>query len=144
MAFIYNNAARIINGSYWTSTTLKWLITDGTYSPNRDHVFVSSVGASELSGSNYTRGFNSASRKVISGKTIVVRNTANQVDYGATNPSWTTINAGTANALCIIEEKTTDADSLLIAYIDASAPKVTNGSTLTIALSGGTCFTSTT
>jgi hypothetical protein len=144
MAFVYNNGARVLNSSYWTVTTHKALLVPDTYVPDRDDVFVSAVGASECSGSGYSRGFNSPGRRALSSKTVVVDNASNSVKYGAANLSFLTVSVGTVGAIIIIQEVTTDADSLLIAYIDAATPQLTNGSTMPANFEDGYCFNITT
>jgi hypothetical protein len=144
LAFVYNNGARVLNSSYWTTTTHKALLVPDTYVPNRDDVFVSSVGASECSGSGYSRGFNSPGRRTLSSKTAVVDNAINSVKYGAANLSFLTVSVGTVGAIIIVQEVTTDADSLLIAYIDAVTPQLTNGTSMPVLFQDGYCFTVTT
>ena len=144
MAFVYNNAAGIVTRSYWTTATHKAVLLPSTYTPNRDDVFVSALSTSELSGSGYTSGFNSPGRVTLSSKTAYVDNATNTNYYGAANLSFLTISVGTVGAIAIIEEKTSDADSLLIAYIDSADPQLTNGSTMPANFESGICFTITT
>jgi hypothetical protein len=144
MAFVYNNGARVLNSSEWTNTTHKALLVPDTYVANRDDVFVSAVGASECSGSGYSRGFNSPGRVTLSSKTAVVDNAINSVKYGAANLSFATLSVGTVGGIIIIQEVTSDADSLLIAYIDAATPKLTNSTAMPANFQDGYCFTVTT
>jgi hypothetical protein len=152
MAFVYNNGAALINKSYWTTASLYALLlppppdkTSGTsYTPNRDDVFVSAIGNSELSGSGYTRGFNSPGRRALSSLTVVVDNAANVVKYGAANLSFSTISVGEVGAIAIFEKGASDAASPLLVYIEASAATTTNGTTMPVAFENGFCFTSST
>ena len=144
MAFIFNNGAKLLSGSYWTGTTHKILAVSDAYVPNRDDVFASTVSTSELSGSGYSRGFNSPGRRTLSSKTVIVDNATNSVKYGAANSSFLTISAGTCGGIVIVQEVTTDADSPLIAYIDAATPQLTNGSSMPVNFENGICFNITT
>ena len=144
MAFVYNNGARVLNSSYWTVTTHKALLVPDTYVANRDDVFVSAVGASECSGSGYSRGFNSPGRKALSSKTALVDNATNSVKYGAANLSFDSLSVGTVGAIIIVQEVTSDADSLLVAYIDTATPQLTNGSLMPANFENGYCFNITT
>jgi hypothetical protein len=144
LAFVYNNGARVLNSSYWTTTTHKALLVPDTYTPNRDDVFVSAVGASECSGSGYSRGFNSPGRVTLSSKTVLVDNTINTVKYGAANASFVSLSVGTVGAVIVIQEVSTDANSFLIAYIDAATPQLTNGSQMPANFPTGYCFNITT
>jgi hypothetical protein len=143
MAFVYNNGAKLLSGSYWTSTTLKLALVDASYVANRDDVFVSALGNSECSGSGYSRGFGSPGRKAMSGKAIVVDNTNNSVAFLSNDTTWSSISV-TPNAVVILEEKTTDADSLLVAYIDSATTATPAGGDLPMLFQNGICFTHTT
>lgn len=140
MGFVYTNAGRLLNETYWTSTTIKALLVGAGYVPNRDHVNVNAIGANELTGTNYVPGFNGAGRKVLAGKSVTVDFPNNRVLYNAGSPQWPGINAGTARALILLQELTSDADSLLLAYLDGIADKLTNGTTLVGTFPGGQAF----
>ncbi len=144
MSFVYNNGASLVSASYWTGTTVKAILVTAGYVADRDHVFVSAIGANELSGTGYVAGFGGAGRKTLAGKTATVDNVNNLTAYGATNPVWTAITAGTAAAIIIIQEITNDAASVLLAYLDAATPRATSGLDLTGGFAGGLCFTATT
>jgi len=153
MAFVYNGGVKLLSGSYWTGGTFQALLlppppeltTSATsYRASRDDVFVSAIGNSEMSGSGYTRGYNSPGRRTLSSLTVVVDNTANTIRYGAADLSFSTISVGEVGAIAIFEKKTTDADSPLICYIDASAATTTNGTSMPVLFQNGYCFTATT
>jgi hypothetical protein len=144
MAFVYTNATKLVNGSFWTTNTIQALLVPDTYVPDRDDVFVSAVGSSECSGSGYSRGFNSPGRPTLSTKTVIVDNAGNQTKYGAANPSFLTISVGTVGAVILLQKGTSDSDSPLIAYIDAPTPQLTNGTTMPCLFENGICFNITT
>ena len=145
MAFVYNNGAKLLNGSYWTTATIQALIVNDSYTTaNRDDVFVSIIANSEASGSGYSRGYNSPGRRTLSSLTVIVDNATNSVKYGAADLSFLTVSAGTIGAIVIFEKKTSDADSPLIAYIDSATPQLTNGTSMPVLFENGLCFTITT
>lgn len=144
MAFVYNNAAKLLSGSYWTGTTLKCALVGPAYVADRDDVFVSVLGSSELSGSGYTRGFNSPGRKTLAGKSVVVNNALNRTNYLASDTSWSAVSAGNMNGLVILQEVTTDADSLLIAYIDSATTVNPVGNDVPALFENGIVFTQST
>lgn len=144
MGFVYNNGGKLLSESYWTTTTLKSAIVDATYVADRDHVFMSSVGNSEVTGSGYSRGFNSPSRHSLLNKTVVIDNTANAVNYKANDLTWSALSTGPFNAIVILQEVTTDADSLLIAYIDSATTVNPLGADVPALFQNGVVFNKTT
>lgn len=135
--FIYTNALQYLNRDYWLNTGLLWMLVDPSYVASRDDVFVSAAASAELTGVGYGAGFGGAGRLAVAGKTFTLDSPNNRWTLGATSPQWPGINAGTAHALIALEPKTSDADSLLIAYVDAQADKLTDGDDLTYVLAGG-------
>ena len=141
MAFVYTGADLVLNGSTWTAETFKVTLVDNTYTPDRDHVFMSSVGNSEISVSGFSRGFNSQIRKVLSSKTWNLDTANNRAIYGAANSVWSLLPAGTTPAgFVVVLERTNDNDSRLIAYIDPGSVTVATGGNYTAVWSGGTLF----
>jgi hypothetical protein len=146
MALVYTNAELLMKqGSLiLTSATVKVMLVNNTYTPNQDDVNVSALSSAELSGTGYVGGFAGAGRKTLGSKSFAADNANNQVTFAGANMTWTAINAGTAQAAVLIKENTTDADSILIAYLDAASPYVTNGGDMTLAFTGGFPFVTTT
>lgn len=146
MAFVYNNGGKLLGDNtgrinWLADATIKAILVTSGYIADRDDVFVSTIGANELSGIGYVSGFNGSGRKALASKTLAVDNVNNRSTYGAANPStYTAINAGTAHAVVIIKEVTSDADSLLIAYLDLVSDQPTSGGDLNINFPGGFCF----
>ena len=114
------------------SDTIKVMLLGAGYTPNNDHVFISDLGANELSGTGYTAGFGSASRKTLSSKVITKDDTNDIAFFDAADVSWTAISAGTAAYAAIVKEGTSDTDSPVIAVIDQSPDVATNGGDYTI------------
>lgn len=129
-AFIYNEAKKqVLEGTIiWTSQTFKAMLVGSSYTPNADDLFVSSIGAAELSGSGYVAGFGGAGRKTIAGKVVTKDDTEDRAYLNCSDFAWVGINAGTVVAAIIIQEVTTDADSKLVAYLPLGAALVTDGS----------------
>ena len=75
---------------------------------------------------------------------MLVDNAINSVKYGAANLSFDSLSVGTVGAIVIVQEVSTDANSFLIAYIDAATPQLTNGSLMPANFPSGYCFNITT
>jgi hypothetical protein len=114
--------------------TLKAMLVNTSYTPDKDHSFVSSItgGTSkELSGTGYVAGFGGSGRKTLTSKLVTRDDAADVAFLDAADPTWTGINAGTVGYVAIIKEGTSDADSPLLCIIDVT-DTVTNGGDLTI------------
>lgn len=132
-SFLYNKAkAEILRGNIpWVSSTLKMMLVTASYSPNPDHDFVSSASGNELSGTGYIAGFGGSGRHTLTGKTVTEDDSNDRAVADADDVTWLAINAGTAAAGIIIKEVTSDADSILVAYMDI-ADVATNGGDLSL------------
>jgi hypothetical protein len=144
MAFVYNNGIKLLTDNTgrinWLSDTIKAALVTTTYVADRDDTTASAFSGAELSGTGYVGGFGGAGRLVLAGKSLTTDNVNNRSTFGATNPVWAAINAGTAHAIVLLKEVTTDSDSLLIAYLDGVADQPTVGGQLTGSFPGGLCF----
>lgn len=129
----YNVGARgILDGTIdLTNDTIKVMLVDDTYTPDPDHDFVDDVSGDELSGTGYTSGFGSASRKTVSGKSFLTDNATDRAEFTGTVAAWTGLDAGTVGYAIFIKEVTTDADSIPIFYLDLG-PTASNGGDFTI------------
>lgn len=116
--------------------TLKVMLVDSGYTFNKDDDFISSgagtPGGEEVSGTGYTAGFGGAGRKTIANTTVSFDDTNDRAELDGDDVTWTAINAGTAKAAIIVKEVTSDADSILIAYIDTAT-----GATFPVTFNGG-------
>jgi hypothetical protein len=132
--FIYNNAAfKIMDGTLnLSSDTLKVMLLESGYTPDRDHDFVDAASGSEAAGTGYTGGFGGAGRKTVASKTFNVDDTNDRGEMDCADITWTGLDLGTIVAAVIIKEITNDAASLLVGYIDSGFPKVTNGGDITL------------
>jgi hypothetical protein len=140
--FIYNKAAgQILDGTLDVLTdTLKFMLVNSGYTADRDHDFVDDASGDEITATNYTAGFGGAGRKTLAGKAVSVDNANDRVEFDCNDPQWTALGGATndtVQAIIVIKEVTTDADSILIAHIDTSTgtpslPFTTNGGDLTL------------
>lgn len=112
------------------SDTLKLMLASASYTPDRDHIYVSSVNPYELSGTGYTGGFAGSGRKTVASKALVKDDTNDLVKLTCADTTWAAINAGTIRYAIVIKEITNDAASLVVAVIDInpSLGIVTDGS----------------
>jgi hypothetical protein len=143
MAALFNGGDKLLSKAYWEGTTLKVMLVSPSYVFNRDHATVSQI-TNELSGTGYVAGFGGAGRKTLTGKLVVTNDALNQTEFKADNPLWSAINAGTAKAAVIIQEVTSDADSIPLAYIDSATERATTGVDLPVQWPNGIVFVRTT
>lgn len=141
--FLFNRAAAgVLNGSINLLTdTLKAMLIDNSYTADRDDDFItaSGVGAAEITATNYAGGFAGAGRKTLAGRTVSEDDPNDRAELDANDVPWTALGGAvndTIQAVVIVKEGTSDADSELIAYIDTSTgtpslPFTTNGSDFT-------------
>jgi len=148
MAFVYTNADYLIKKQQLnleTAGVLKAMLVDNTYVANQDDVNVSAASSAEIATTGYVGGFGGSGRKVLTGVVFAIDNANNRVTLFANNPTWASLATGeTVHAMILIHENTTDADSVLVAYLDGVSDYVTNGDGLTVQLSNGFPFTTTT
>lgn len=133
--------------SLWTNKGLYLLITAGvnmasasglkfgllvsSYTPVRTANFASDISASEPSISGYVGGFNGSGRKALTSKTATEDDTNHRAVCDAADPSQYTLGAGaTLRHAFIVLERTSDADSEVLLFMDMGADKVTNGGTM--------------
>ena len=143
MANSYFNRGKneIFNGSIDLLTdTIKVMLVTSSYTFNADDDFLDNGGANdptdhELSGTGYQAGFAGTGRKTLSNKAVNLDDANDRSEFDNTvDLTWTAINAGTAAAAIVYKHLTSDAASVMIAYIDTSGfPIVTNGGDLTLA-----------
>lgn len=131
-SFTYNLARqKILDGTLSLSAdTLKFMLVNSSYTPDKDHTNVGQVNPGELSGTGYVGAFGGSGRKTVASKTFGVNNTTDKGYMDCADPLWTAINAGTIAGIVVIKEITNDAGSLPIAFIDVG-DLATNGSDYT-------------
>jgi hypothetical protein len=116
------------------TTTLKIMLVDASYVPDRadDAVTASGAGAAEIVATNYTGGWGGSGRKTLANKTVTEDDANDQVEFDNTvDLTWTAIGGATddtiTGAILIREGASNDTTSRLIAYYDV-ADVTTNGS----------------
>lgn len=127
-SFVYNNAIHKINQNDLDleSDTIKIMLVGTGYTPDRDDDFIGSgagtPGGEELSATGYTGGFGGASRLTLSNVTFTLSDADDWSVLDADDPViWPSLGNGvndTAAGGIIIKEVTSDADSLLIVFVD--------------------------
>jgi len=140
-AVFYNRAKKeIMDGTIDLLTdVIKVMLVTSVYVANPDHDFVDMAGASdpidaELTGTGYQAGFAGTGRKTLSNKTVTESDGTNKAFLDNTvDLTWSAINAGVAAAFIVYKHLTSDAASVLIAYVDTGGfPITTNGGDLTV------------
>ena len=114
-----------------TSDTIKVMLLDDEALATKDINFVSEISADELTGTGYVGGFAGAGRKTLGSKTFTEDDGNDWAFFDAADSTWTAINAGSAQMAAVIKEVTTDADSLVLGFVDVT-DIMTNGSDITI------------
>lgn len=121
---VYNKTKQGGDQFVWTTDTIQMLLNSASYTFDPDHDFVDNVDANELSGTGYVR-------KTLAGKTVTVDDTNNEVRYDATDVTWTGANFGTVAGGVVFKFVTNDTDSVPLAWVELTAPAVTNGGDFT-------------
>lgn len=136
-SFIFDNAKALIGrGSLpWESGTFKVMLIGTTvpYTPSQSDVFIAALAASELSTTGYVGGFAGSGRKTLANKAVTIDAANHKAFFDADDVTWTAIGTAagvTVAAFVIVKEVTSDADSLLVAYIDPT-DQVLNGGNMT-------------
>jgi hypothetical protein len=139
--FYVTGLKEIFDGSVRpTLDTLKLMLVDTGYTFDADHDVVDN-GANngtdpsfnEIVATNYTGGFAGAGRKTTT-TTLVANKTDNRLDWALNDLTWTALGGGTNDTIgfaLLIEERTNDADSRLVACFDLTDTP-TNGGDVTL------------
>lgn len=119
------------------SDTFKALLVSSSYTPNKDHVYVSDVSANELVGAGYAR-------VTLSSKTRTVNNTTDRIVYDIADLAFGSIDTGEyARYVIIFKFVTNDADSIVISCHDMGGSIPTNGTAFGVAVDAAGLFYST-
>ena len=130
-SLIYNSfRKKIMDGSIDLDTdTIKVALVTSTYTPNQDvHDFFDDI-TNEVTGTGYTAG-----GTTLTTKTVTQDNTNDRGVWDADDANWT-VSTITARGAVIYKSTGVSSTSALIAYIDFSSDKVSDGGTFTIAWS---------
>jgi hypothetical protein len=132
MANIYSTGLlAIATGAVsWANSTIKAMIVDSGYTFTKSNEFVSSVAGDEVTNATGT-GYE---RKTLTNKTVTLA--TDIVTFDADNLTYTAVDTNeTWDALIVYAEVTSDADSILLAYLPVDE-LVTNGSDAIITITG--------
>ncbi len=123
----------VLNGStVLLASGIKCMLVNSAYSFVDTHNFVSDVSANEISVTNYTGGFAGSGRKLLTAKTVTEDDTNDLAYFDAADLTWTALGAGaTIGGAILIRELTTDANSVVLAFMDLT-DTATNGGDITI------------
>lgn len=137
-SFAYQRGiAGILNGDIDLLTNnIRIALVTSSYVANKDDDFWSTPAAYELSGTGYTAG-----GELLGSKTVTIDDANDWVEFDCADPTWTAINAGTADAAVVYRDTGVAATSELILYIDDGGfPITTNGGDLTITVNASGLF----
>ena len=146
-SFLYNKAANEISAGTLNLTTrsglgkLKILLVNTGYTANKDHLVIdpgtnnaADVSFNELVATNYVTGFGGAGREAVT-LTFDVDHTNDRGVVAISQPSWTSLGGATNDTVrgaILVDERTSDTDSRLIAFFDlpggGGSGILTNGS----------------
>lgn len=119
------------------TASVKIMLVEAGYVYDPDHKFVADLtpAANELEAANYTGGHGGAGRKALANKAILALDTAaNRRAVDADDVTWANLGAPTSGnpvAAVVFIEKTSDADSILLAYLDPVTDPIPNGGNFT-------------
>ena len=121
----------LANGTVsWLNSPIKALVVDNGYTFDKSDEFVSDVTGDEVTNDTGT-GYE---RKTLTAKTVTLA--SDVVTYDADDLIYTAVETNeTWDALIVYAEGTSDANSLLLAYLDID-DLVTNGSDVTVTITG--------
>jgi hypothetical protein len=128
---------QMTTGALAWDANLKAILLRSTYTPNRDHDYIADISAHEAGGPGCTSGFGASGRKALTGATVTLDDANDRANLvGPTSLVWVGINTAQVAGFAIAREKTSDADSPLVAYFDFT-PVTPQGGTLTVAFTDG-------
>lgn len=120
--------------------TIKIVLVKSSYTPNRDHDFLSDV--TEITGvSGYTGGFAGAGRKTLASKTLAITDASDLFTFDAADVAFGALGTGdTIGGGVICKEITSDAASPIIAF-NGVTNTPTNGASVTFQFDAAGIFT---
>lgn len=112
------------------------LVDDGyVHDDNRDFVddgTVDDVASHEIAVTGYAGGFGGAGRRVPSTRVLNRDDAGGEIEFDFADETWTGLGSGvTIGGVALIVEKTSDADSWVVAFDDLSQDVPTNGGDIT-------------
>ena len=125
----------------WSSTTASFYVTlmTGSYVPSPAHSMASQFSGSEITG-GFTAGYNGTIRISLTGRTMAVNTTSNQIEFTASQVSWVSLTA-TVAAWCVLQQSGSDALSPLCVYNSLGGfPLTLSGATLVLSFANSGLF----
>jgi hypothetical protein len=129
--FMFNTAAHEIhNGTLdlaaeVTAGDIKVMLVNSSYSPDRDDDFVADVVAGEIVATGYTGGHGGAGRKAVANAAFSLDKANDRSEFDTDDPAaWNPLGGAsndTITGIIVFQEKTGDADSRVIYFIDTVA-----------------------
>ena len=110
----------------WVALTWQMMLLKTTATFDINNTVVSDISAHEVSGTGYLPGFSGTGRQGFANRAVAFDGT--RWVLSADNAFWGGINVGTIGAMAVIYPVTSDADSILIAWLDSGFPVETDGS----------------
>lgn len=128
---LYDAFLGLIDLSTGTWKALLW----AGYTPDKDHIYVSSITSGtnyEINAGNgntngYESGYSGSGRKTLTGLSWTKDDTNDWGKWTFDYLEWATLNAGTPGGLTIYKPNSTDANSKILVSIVFSAPLASNG-----------------
>jgi len=111
----------------WDTDTIKVMLCTATYSPSQDsHIYKSSV-TNEVTGTGYTAG-----GATLGTKSIAYEGTTNVITLDAADTSWSSSTITARFAVIYDDAGATDAEKVLLGYVDFGEDKISSNGTFTI------------
>lgn len=111
----------------WKGHTIKVMLCTGSYIPNQDTHETKSHVANEASGNGYTAG-----GIALTGKTATYAESSNIIKLDAADIAWPNSNITARYAVIYDNTGATDAEKLLLGYVDFGEEKTSSGGDFTI------------
>jgi hypothetical protein len=121
-----------------SSSDIVLILMSDSYTPDfTAQDFISDVNGDELDADGYTQGYGSADRQTPAGREYRRDDPNSRIEFDFDDVTWSSLGGGvsanndTVGGVIIAEERTNDADSVLIAYDELNDNRATNGSDIT-------------
>lgn len=120
---------KVASGAFnWLTASIKMMLVGASNNAGTTHAYISTVPVlNELSGTGYTR-------KALTGMTYVFYEAENATYLDADDPTWTTLTAGTVDAILFFVDTGNDATSWIIGKLGTvtNLPANTAGGNFTL------------
>lgn len=114
------------------------ILMSDSYSPDfTGQDFISDVNGDEIDCDGYTQGYGSGDRQTPANRVYRREDPDSRIEFDFDDVTWSSLGGGvsanndTVGGVIIAEERTSDSDSVLIAYDELQDDRDTNGSDIT-------------